>query len=100
VAAKLLRGAIRAPASFIPPRQSPSPDFVRRRILIRASTAAPRYFPPEVLAMPPETFSVEEVSPAERTMGKFHLDNLRLLDLLKQAGETSGEDAVRLEHLR
>jgi len=52
------------------------------------------------LAMPPETFSVEEVSPAERTVGKFHLDNLRLLDLLKQAGETSGEDAVRLEHLR
>ena len=44
-------------------------------------------------------FTVAEVQEAERTVGSFHIDNLRLLNHLKEIGITYATDSVQLQHL-
>lgn len=44
-------------------------------------------------------FTAEEIDAAQRDLGAFRIDNLRLMNLLRSAGEEYGESNVRLEHL-
>jgi len=44
-------------------------------------------------------FTAEEVESARRKLGPFDLDNLRLLDVFREAGEEYATASVRLEHL-
>jgi len=44
-------------------------------------------------------FTPAEVESARRKLGAFHLDNLRLMDLLRGAGEDYAAAHVQLEHL-
>jgi len=46
-----------------------------------------------------KTFTAAEVDAASRQSGPFQLDNLRLMDLLRAAGEKYAQENVRLEHV-
>ncbi len=46
-----------------------------------------------------QNFTAEEVAASSQKLGPFLLDNLRLMDLLRTAGEQYAKASVRLEHV-